>query len=987
MSTSLAEEEAVELFNTIQLEHGAAEKTKLLKSLTEIVVRREPRLIDIFVGKVLELQIDKSPAVRKAVLDFYDASLSAAVTADTLLLGAECVVFLLRDDNVGTLKRCIRSLISIYQLTLALSASIGNQESGEGGTLWNKVEEAVNMVESMVVDENSSTGFKLSAAKFLEQGLIFASGDKVPACLPVLDTPTSLPLKGSIVSKQDAVKSSNGILTCLIKLLKFVKGSGSSGPLTVSCIRVVSTILKARPQFAGRILPVLLSFTKEEAFQKGGEGKAIEALEECLRAFGESDISLATPWQKKISDALVTMSLDPLQKIVKRNELKRAREGEPDSAPSVRQRSGQVNRNDKIIGEKKIEIQNYLLNYDADGLFQHIHTTSSGVIADLVLDVLSTLQPPKSSHHADLISDRVCNLMIGALKSVDGQVDAKEEENVLPMRVFKDPLTPIDMNDDIASEQRLKVLNRLISTTSSSNIELRKRIIARLLTLFPDMDNCCEVTVSGLLNDYVGRHGHEILCLWLTMLFVELLENGEDDVEISDLISGSQYEQVLQSIIEEMRQKLPPTDKSLPNLLQEAPVLPLKLIESLVQSCLQDLNGWESTGLIVARDVILSRAQIRDRILELALEACTSTETELRTKAIRMCTNQLFGHGSLDDKIESAALNFLKMLPTDESDSEQAKADADRLASLYSALCTKKSSLITELFATFCASQPAVKEVLSEKCANIVHVLGPNDETLLGIIQASPEEYKDVVIIVINALSESMPPRALVEKVLKFFDTCHDPLLILPILPSLKKQEAIKLIPYLILLPVSSFTDAVKRLCTTVYEGQNDPVITPAEILTILHMVDDKKSSTLRHTIAAINVCLEMREYFTAEVLAASLSQLITRIPLPQLFMRTVLQSISLAPKLKSFIVGLLGDLVSKQIWTNSTQFKGWILAAQQTAPDSFPVMVRLPANILPQAITGLQSDTQSSLAEFALSEKSLDLSDNAKKILSRYRR
>lgn len=671
-----------------------------------------------------------------------------------------------------------------------------------------------------------------------------------------------------------------------------------------------------------------------------------------------------------------------------RNELKRPREGDKiDIAPSVRQRSGQANGDQKALEVEKMEIQNYLLNYDADGLFQHIHATSSSVIADLVLDVLSTLQPPKSSHHADLISDRVCNLMIGALKSGDGQIDTKQKEIALPMRVFKDPLTPIDMNDDLASEQRLKALSRLLYASSSSNTELRKRIIARLLTLFPDRDNCCEVAVSGLLNDYVGRHGHDILCLWLTMLFVELVENEEEDVDMTDLISGSQYEQALQSIIEGMRQNLPPTDKSMPTLLQEAPVLPLQLIEPLVQSCLQDLNGWENIGLIIARDVILSRPHIRDRILELALEACTSTEMELRTKAIRMCTNQLFGHGSLDDKIESAALNFLKILPTEESDAEKTKADADRLASLYSALCTKKASLITELFATFGASQPAVKEVLSEKCANIAEVLGPNDDTLLGIIQTSPEEHKDIVTAIINALSESMPPRALVEKVLKFFETCHDPLLILPILPSLKKQEAIKLIPFLILLPVSSFTDAVKRLCTTVYEGQSDPVITPAELLTILHMVDDKKSSTLRHTIAAINVCLEMREYFTPEVLAASLSQLITRIPLPQLFMRTVLQSISLAPKLKSFIVGLLGDLVSKQIWTSNSQWKGWILAAQQTAPDSFPVIVRLPNNILPQAIAGLQNDTKASLAEFALSEQSLDLSDNAEKILSKYRR
>lgn len=175
--------------------------------------------------------------------------------------------------------------------------------------------------------------------------------------------------------------------------------------------------------------------------------------------------------------------------------------------------------------------------------------------------------------------------------------------------------------------------------------------------------------------------------------------------------------------------------------------------------------------------------------------------------------------------------------------------------------------------------------------------------------------------------------------------------------------------------------EAIMRLCTIVYQEQNSPVITPAELLTLLHMVDDRK--LLKSTITAINVCLGMGTIFTSEVLAASLSQLITRIPLPQLFMRTVIQSISVAPKLRGFIVDLLGQLIGTQIWTNGTQWKGWIMAAQQTAPESFPVILRLPPSVLDQALAGLQKETRSGVVERGLKEP---LPENVLNVLTKHR-
>lgn len=947
---------------------------KLLKSLQEVVIHRDPGLIDTFLPKVLEFQVDKSAAVRKGVLDFCDASLDVVVSVTNLLHGAECILFLLEDDNVSVLKRCIRSLLLIFQCTLAISAAEAGYSVDEGETLWKIVQDAVRKIENLIKDSSTSTGVKLSASKFLEQAILLATGDRVPCTPPVLERPGILPVKDSIVTKQDALKIGNEMLATIVLVLKDLKNSETHGPLTISCIRSSSQILQLKPQFAGKLVPILLSFSQIQLYQD--DEKVSSALGECLGAFGSSENRLAAPWRKKISDALVTLGLEPLVNVEPLSGLKRARE--PDSQ-NISLKKESVKNDDEILEKYEEQVKSLLLVYDAEGLFNFIQNIPSIILADLTLEGLRKSFSQIGSYHVDLIRDRICNLMLARLKEDQDQSFVR----ALPTREFKNPLDPVLLDDKEASYQRLQTLKRILSHSSSECSDIKPRLVARLGTSFPKSDNAFHVIVESIMQDYHGLQGHQTFCLLLVALFAEL--TNESDQDIGQILPGSRYEEALQYILEGMYQHLPPSDKSLASLLVEIPAVSSEILLSLLERMIDCQNGWDNTALLIARDVILHRPKNRKEVLDLALESCISNNETYRVKAIRMCTNQLYNNKQLRVKMETDALRFMMDSKLELSENEDnAVSDADRFTSLYCALCTKNSILLREIFKSFPSLDKFIQLALMEKCPNIAAALGPNDKEVLDLIQSPPAGSQVLINCLIQSLSSDIPPKPLVESCLACFEKYQDPECIVPILPSLGKKDAIKLIPFLIQLPEQKIATAIKRLCVVQYKEQESPVISPGEILAVLHMVDDKK--LLKYAMVAINTCLGMTEIFTSEVLAASLSQLITRIPLPQLFMRTVLQSLSVAPKLKDFIVGILGQLASRQIWTNQTQWRGWIMAAQQTSPESFPTILRLPPNILEQVLLGLQKNVREGLVKLGLSsDSSLELSDSSMKVLYKY--
>lgn len=64
----------------------------------------------------------------------------------------------------------------------------------------------------------------------------------------------------------------------------------------------------------------------------------------------------------------------------------------------------------------------------------------------------------------------------------------------------------------------------------------------------------------------------------------------------------------------------------------------------------------------------------------------------------------------------------------------------------------------------------------------------------------------------------------------------------------------------------------------------------------------------------ATNLCFAERNVYTSEVLAVVMQQLMEQSPLPMLLMRTVIQSLTMYPRLGGFVMNILARLIMKQV-------------------------------------------------------------------------
>lgn len=67
-------------------------------------------------------------------------------------------------------------------------------------------------------------------------------------------------------------------------------------------------------------------------------------------------------------------------------------------------------------------------------------------------------------------------------------------------------------------------------------------------------------------------------------------------------------------------------------------------------------------------------------------------------------------------------------------------------------------------------------------------------------------------------------------------------------------------------------------------------------------------------TLPATNMCFGEKKVYTQETLAVVLQQLMDQTPLPTLLMRTVIQSLSMYPRLIGFVMNILLRLITKQV-------------------------------------------------------------------------
>ncbi|XP_020081409.1 symplekin-like isoform X2 [Ananas comosus] len=246
--------------------------------------------------------------------------------------------------------------------------------------------------------------------------------------------------------------------------------------------------------------------------------------------------------------------------------------------------------------------------------------------------------------------------------------------------------------------------------------------------------------------------------------------------------------------------------------------------------------------------------------------------------------------------------------------------------SLYFALCTKKHSLLRQIFTIYRSIPKDGKQAVHRQIPILIRTIGSSPE-VISIVLDPPAGSESLLMQVLQTLTDgAVPSQDLISSVKKlYYSKMKDVEILLPVLPFLSKDAR---------------------------SPHNNPPLTPSEVLIAIHGIDPEKDGIpLKKVMDACSACFEQRQVFTHQVLAKVLNQLVEQIPLPLLFMRTVIQAIGAFPSLVDFVMEIMSRLISKQIWKYPKLWVGFLKCAIQTKPQSYSVLLQLPAPQLENAL------------------------------------
>ena len=555
------------------------------------------------------------------------------------------------------------------------------------------------------------------------------------------------------------------------------------------------------------------------------------------------------------------------------------------------------------------------------------------------------------------------------IKNEDRNRPKVDFNSVMVNGVFTPKITPLDEMEskDFSNMAFYRILTVEKQAESGGKALLRRALLCRLATSIDLQDNLLENLLDHILQNMNARK--ELALSWITQ---ELLnEINIQDENNFNLEPESRYSQILSKLIESMDERLDSKDRSLSYLILETPVLTDDVFNLLSIYCTHP--DKLTMGFSILRDITLYRPTYTDKALNILLNFTSYSDDNVRSTAIKLITNRLYIPDSKEDNIslliEDYATKLLTSLyvlsadePTDSVASETEQFTEDEIKRrllLFLSLCTKKHDLLQGVVEVYIRGTPLVKKLVFSQTGGLIRSIGMGSPALMSLLTNMPKKGDAIVLHFLIALTENSKPTQFLISTIKsmYYKQQVDSRFLIPILTALDKSEILENLPKLITLHSSQLKTALLRL-------NNAPNLSPSELLISLHLIDTNEKTQLKKVIEAIQICFEQKSVFTHSVLAIVLQQLIDMSPLPPLVMRTIIQSISLYPKLIAFTMTLLSRLINKQIWNDKRLWEGFIKCCKITEPHSVPILLQIPAQQLESAIQ-IEPDIKNLLIDY----------------------
>ncbi|GAA5817883.1 hypothetical protein MFLAVUS_011462 [Mucor flavus] len=281
-------------------------------------------------------------------------------------------------------------------------------------------------------------------------------------------------------------------------------------------------------------------------------------------------------------------------------------------------------------------------------------------------------------------------------------------------------------------------------------------LVAKLVTrgLFIENESMDKQELKNLLLDFVVEdllNRHDLALEWL---YEEYLFDRQQ------LELNAEYEPCYFYWFHKLLEKGIPTldvkDKILTKILLEAPELNEETIE-FIKDNLKSVPERFVSCVSTLRSLVINRPTIRFVALQVLLDLCINENDQIRQTSIMAVKKWNDNQSQVNSRVEQFAISSLNQL-TDKEILTWEEKDVVRHAQLYFVLCTRRPSLLKELFSVYIEAAEIVQKYIRLHMIKMIKAIGMKSSDLNKLIREFPPGGETLVIRILVILCDSKPP-------------------------------------------------------------------------------------------------------------------------------------------------------------------------------------------------------------------------------------
>lgn len=603
------------------------------------------------------------------------------------------------------------------------------------------------------------------------------------------------------------------------------------------------------------------------------------------------------------------------------------------------------------------------------GMRKDIATTSNEIDLEVDADDDEIMKLPEESVDARLAKEEATKKLRETMERAKGEQSIlprmKQRVKALQLQEITKPL-PRAKKESFLSQAVARILNSEKKSIFGGVSGQRQKILTVLAATFTP--SVRESIINFILSDIINRC--DLAFAWLFEEY-SLLQGFTRHSYIKsehkpDYAYNKLFSELIAGILEKIDENFNKVDL-LKKIYLTAPMVSDDAFTTLVSIC--EMADLSSCGMELLKELTIRRPPKRTKYINVLLRYAMHDNIDLRERAIDNLAALYCEHEMLQENIEEHAIKWLKYLEKTEPPSEVFSVNYGRsenavvwteslskaCMSLFLAILPHRDELLFKLSEVYLNTTPEMKRTILRSIETAIKKLGPENAQILKYIEEANKGTEALIIRIIHILTERTTPNPELVKCVRqlYHSKLSDVRLLIPIITGLTKQEVLAALPKLLKLNPIVVKEVFNRLLGigSEYETIKALPISATDLLVALHTLDPNKVE-LKFNVKATSLCLAEKDVYTQDILAIVLQQLVEITPLPTLLMRTMLQSLSLYPRLATFITNLLHRLVTKQVWKQKIVWEGFLKCCQRLRPGSFSVMLSLPPAQLQDALT-----------------------------------